>query len=56
MVAVGPVTPKKNMILAENIPDTIQLFFVERNVFPNAVSDPNRHLGKLDEDARILAE
>ena len=39
MIAVGPVTPKKNMILAENIPDAIQLVFVERDVFRNAVGD-----------------
>ena len=56
MVAVRPVTPKKNVVLAEYVPDTIQLVFVERDVFRNAVRDASRYLGELGEDARILAE
>ena len=52
MVAVRPVTPKKNVVLAEYIPDA----FVERDVFRNAIRDANRYLGELGEDARILAE
>ena len=52
MVAVRPVTPNKNVVLAEYIPDA----FVERDVFRNATRDANRHLGEPGEDARILAE
>ena len=56
MVAVRPVTPKKNVVLAEYIPDTIEPVFVERDVFGNAIGDANGHLGEFDEDACILAE
>ena len=56
MIAVRPITPKKNVILAEYIPNTIQLVFVERDVFRNVTSDANRYLGELNEDPRILAQ
>jgi len=44
------------VVLAEYIPDAIQLVFVEQDVFRNAIRDASRYLGKLGEDARILAE
>ena len=44
MIAVRPITPKKNVILAEYIPNTIQLVFVERDVFRNVTSNTNRYL------------
>src|SRR5882757_1327464 len=56
MIAIGPVTPKKNVILAKYLPNTIQLVPVERHVFWNAIADASGYLRELDEDAHILAQ